>query len=1376
MIRNIGDFKPFGVERLPESSNYRYKLQENGVELSWSKNELIWSKNRCLLHHFTMSGEIIEATLCIVDETQYLAILYKSGLALYTLSGQSYLIPLPFQISMIYPLNKALLLIRETKSTLYQMDQYCDFPIIFTLFHPLEEIRPVAYTSHLNQSSLPKFTTIQSPSARDGMTTPPAPSFANINDQDLSFITDKGFMPLQVSTERCYLLASTQNEISIWKFNEPQGNRDLLYSSPHFVKSSPSIFSPPVRTKNMLSPGAAARAEIKATLEGIPPDLFMEVVLDFPQKAENCKAHIYEVSKENRHLILILHGNQLSARDITYVDEVDEVFTLDNVESICSYKDLMFFVVYTDGSVVLHEEDRSIVNLPFMNVTEIHKLGRYFVKTCKDGSHGIFSFEMTFDRVVAEVLDVAHMVLSPQNYATVVLSLSTSNAFSDCETFLPSFFTLLTELEEESTVMKFIKKMHLFYEELRVQEDRISDSNKLLELLISLAKYQKLPNFILYYGLHKDKMIKCELEEDYTISSDPVSDLMTWCSQCIAGTALEPLKKAFPLTKKLMSIFGNISFFKNSYEIVINTEKSKLTLNDINKLRPALSIPLKRAFYLTAQNPPSNWPLAAYRLIGREDIAVLQEYLMKPTFDNITYIQQPDLRFIEVERLLQSHLPVTIDVERPNGVDDIQYQSMLNAKLKIVLSKQWSLSVGRGLFNYKTFTPLSSQGIEKNEINRKGFTVNSIEMNIGDEGFDELSEWPNFHNGVSCGLTITDADRSWLLDAATSAMSPFIAGVVFAFGVNGLLRKFWKMDIYAYLTDPDIKETNAIAMLLGLGLAFRGKKDLGISHMLTLHIPELRQFQQTEFDISTLVRASAILGMGFLFEGSGQRHITETFISLMERSAVFDLPTLPFVLGASIGLVNLGMGDESAVMRENRERLCVVFSGNKSIDVSNEKIATFGNSDFFAVSPASILALTLGYMRTDHERLKAALALPNDASFINAMLPDVVLMRTMSSLMIDSDPNTALNMVIPDNLSCEILCAFVTGFAIACGVKFAGSLNKKAFVRLQSIAKCLCLLEKQPFDFTDCPMIRREEALCTVVLSCSLIIAGTCDVDFLQFVRYVRRRSLLANMTQYVYGIHMTLSMAIGVLNIGKGRYTLGQSNKASASILISMFPRFARYPNDNDFALQPVRHLLAAAAVPHVIEVRDVDTNEITPIYVRIGLKGDGNEFAIKTPHVLPPYNTIESIQIDDPLYYSVDRNPFPYTNDDVRPIFWVKKRTEANEVYHENIDNIRNIFKMAANPIFEISSTTENDNLIKTKNLITWDENSEEIIQFFRTSSTNERLRILEENQFIKDFLIFYGISPSCSINDLAVIDDEALSILISKLTQKEIEEILY
>jgi anaphase-promoting complex subunit 1 len=303
--------------------------------------------------------------------------------------------------------------------------------------------------------------------------------------------------------------------------------------------------------------------------------------------------------------------------------------------------------------------------------------------------------------------------------------------------------------------------------------------------------------------------------------------------------------------------------------------------------------------------------------------------------------------------------------------------------------------------------------------------------------------------------------------------------------------------------------------------------------------------------------------------------------------------------------------------------------------------------------------------------------------------------------------------------------------------------------------------------------MRREQSLAIVVLACSVVMAGSCDVSLLRFIRFVRRRPMLGNLTQFVYGIHMILGMAVGVLNLGKGRFTLGSRKSDQALLLIAMFPRFSRSPSDNGFIIQPLRHLIASAAVPRVLEVMDVDSEEILGLYVSLGLT-DGNEMIVKAPHVLPPLEWITSLRIDDPEYFRVELDEFPYKDEEVRPIIWVKKRGILRRKREKGIDVLRTVFNMSHNPIFQIKRT-EDDDLLKTDLENQWDDIGAVIMEFIRCDKVKMRTEMMAKNQGISEFLRFYGLLPSVGIDDVSCFGEEALSFLVPHMNQSEVDRVL-
>lgn len=1383
MFRFISNFTPTGINRLcGDKSLVQNHFYPNGDEITWLGKDLIWSKHQCILQHFTMPGNIVKAVICDIDGKKCLAILFESGLTLYSYTGQSFLIPLPFQIETIYPLHKSLLLVRTQTST-FLHPQYSDFPILFTLSHPLEDIRPIALNTNSFNSPRPRYTTISSPSPRryniDVMTTP-------TKQDSVCFIVDQLFRPLYVSNERRYIFACTDKYISVWKLQESTKSRDILYSSPKFIKS-PSIFSPPKNTHQFGSPGELARADIKATLEGIPPDLLMESIYNFEIESEFRNMSFCEISEGDKKILLFANDNHLDAIHINYQESCSYEKWFNDISSVCKYKNLMYFVVYNNGNICLHEENRLISIFENFNAVSILQYSNKFVISHRNNDKELFHFSLSSDKTILRILDVAHSTLTSENYSKLILKLSSHNSLKDSKLFVENF---LKDLETSASmqISEFFTAMHFLYEDLKIQLNKYDERKFIIDILIKLAKKLNYTQYLLYYALYSDVKIEYDCRNSSDTFQADVFDLLSWCCNCISGRQLlPPPQTMFQLSNKVVEVFNAIQNIADANSVVVTTERAKLTLKEVKMLQPALSLPLLRTFDITAESPPEKWPIAAYNLIGRDDIAKILMYVENPIDKNpLQQFELPDLRFLEVERLLQSHLPVTVDIERPNGTDDIAFQKMIVQKLSTLLYKQWAQSFGRALFNASTYLPLPIENLVEIPLNLKGYTTNEQEIILSDDSKTEQTTINiSFNNGVSVGLSVDDAPSSWLL-ASISEMTSFNAGVILGLSMNGLLAKLTKIDIYKYLTSLDIREMNAISVLLGIGISFRGTKDLGISHMLTMHVPDLKEFAQQEYDMSNYITLSAILGLGYLFEGSGTRHMSEAFLSLFDRSCIFEMPSISFAVGVSVGLINLGLGDSSAVMKELREKLCIIFTGIKTPDIYNEKIISFGNSDFYSVSPAAIYTLTIAYIRTDNKRVKSALTLPNNAKYINKMVHDVILLRTCAALLIDSDPKTAINFTIPDGLTPDVLACVSTGFALACGIKYAGTMDKKAYERLMMISNCLAKHDKTPFDFSECSVLHREICLANVILACSLIVAGTCDVSFLRYIRMLRRRPALTNISP-TFGIHMAYSMAIGILNLGRGRYTLSQSNSASASTFIALYPRLPRAPSDNDLSPQFIRYLINTAKVPRVLEVRDVDTDEIVNLYVTLKLI-DGSSFVIHTPHVLPPFNMISNIYVDDNRYYKIHFATLPFKDEKVRPIMWVKKKKNAVQPKICSMENFRSLFKMAGNEVFNTTTSQEIGEFVKrlmfddfnkendikmTKNKLLWDENACDILNFFR-SGYKERFGILYEKKFICDFLKFYGIPPWADIISLSIAEDEALATLMPFFTKEELRSL--
>ena len=149
------------------------------------------------------------------------------------------------------------------------------------------------------------------------------------------------------------------------------------------------------------------------------------------------------------------------------------------------------------------------------------------------------------------------------------------------------------------------------------------------------------------------------------------------------------------------------------------------------------------------------------------------------------------------------------------------------------------------------------------------------------------------------------------------------------------------------------------------------------------------------------------------------------------------------------------------------------------------------------------------------------------------------------------------------------------------------------------------------------------DALC---LALAAVMAGSGDLDVLRRLRRLHgRRHDEAN-----YGGHMAAHMAIGILFMSGGQYTIGTSPIATAALFCSTYPKFPSTPADNSFHLQALRHLWVLATDRRCLVPRTVDTHRPTLVVIKVFLLSDTSRSGIQmlAPCLLPDLKTIASIE----------------------------------------------------------------------------------------------------------------------------------------------------
>lgn len=155
-----------------------------------------------------------------------------------------------------------------------------------------------------------------------------------------------------------------------------------------------------------------------------------------------------------------------------------------------------------------------------------------------------------------------------------------------------------------------------------------------------------------------------------------------------------------------------------------------------------------------------------------------------------------------------------------------------------------------------------------------------------------------------------------------------------------------------------------------------------------------------------------------------------------------------------------------------------------------------------------------------------------------------------------------------------------------------------------------------------------------------MVMAGTGEINCLRRLR-VAHGQFGEGVT---YGTHLASHMALGILFVGSGLFTLGSSDCAVAAMLLAFYPAFPSTSTENRAHLQAYRHLWTLAVEPRCLQVKDVDTNEpvFLPVRLRlIDLKTNTiRSKALVAPTLIPEIKLIDSIQIDSPRYWTFNLN----------------------------------------------------------------------------------------------------------------------------------------
>ncbi|XP_054263292.1 anaphase-promoting complex subunit 1 [Macrosteles quadrilineatus] len=732
---------------------------------------------------------------------------------------------------------------------------------------------------------------------------------------------------------------------------------------------------------------------------------------------------------------------------------------------------------------------------------------------------------------------------------------------------------------------------------------------------------------------------------------------------------------------------------------------------DLTTLPAGISLVLIDAVNRVRENPPPDWPEAAYRLIGRQDLAatppppaVSERGSATPpppaavraqdTDDGMDTIDREilklrfnkDQRVAEVRRLLQSSQPVTIAITQRPDVSDHEFIEEQEKHLYTICTRTMALPIGRGMLTLHTACPVPSEPLAiprlclSGRAPPRGTTVDLTHIDV----VPHMNLWPLFHNGVAAGLRIAPSaaniDTAWITynkPKGTEAL-PEHAGFLMALGLNGHLNNLAQFNTCDYLSR--CHEMTSIGILLGIAATKRGTMDLNTTKMLSLHIECLLPPTSVELDIAQNVQVAALLSIGLVYQGTAHRHITEILLSEMgrppgpEMENSVDRESYALAAGLGLGMVVLGKGSDLSGLSDIgiADTLHYYMVGGHKRPLTGSQKEKYKSPSYqiregdcvniAVTSPGATLALGMMYFKTGNRAVANWMNAPDTQYLLDFVCPDALLLRMVARGLIlwdDIEPSiawveghvpTAIQPyclvkphpgTVPENVDLETMnqayCNILAGACMAMGLRFAGSCNEEAFSTLLHYTNLITSLSNKSIaELAGKSTI--EACLNVIVCSLAMVMAGSGDLDVLRVCRFLHSRVGQPTVT---YGSHLASHMALGLLFLGGGRYTLSTSPPAIAALLCAFFPKYPTHSNDNRYHLQALRHLYVLAAESRLLLPRDIDTGSlcyahITVLYLDTPHYKD-QSFTMKAPCILPELKYLKEVRVEDDRYWRV-------------------------------------------------------------------------------------------------------------------------------------------
>ncbi|KAI0150841.1 hypothetical protein GGR57DRAFT_184590 [Xylariaceae sp. FL1272] len=637
----------------------------------------------------------------------------------------------------------------------------------------------------------------------------------------------------------------------------------------------------------------------------------------------------------------------------------------------------------------------------------------------------------------------------------------------------------------------------------------------------------------------------------------------------------------------------------------------------------------------------------------------------------IRAIFREDRRLDETKMMLNTTKPRSVRLDPLPEWSEPFYLEQQKEVVTRLATNTLSIPAGRGLMNYGLRFPLLTQKFQMH-----GFVLNctvkptNVTVGVDKSLFtEEKIAWAFFHSGVAAGLSISreakGIDTSWILyNKPGNDLTNRHAGFLLALGLNGHLKDVAKWVAFKYLTPKHTM--TSIGLLLGLAASYIGTMDSLITRLLSVHVTRMLPRGAAELNLSPLTQTTGIMGIGLLYCNSQHRRMSEIMMSEIEYMETEDdgepLRTECYRLAAgfALGFINLGKGTDLKGLHDMRitEKLLTLASATKKV----EQVHILDRS-----TAAAVVAIALIYMKSEDGVVARKIDVPDAILQFDYIRPDILLLRTVTKHLILWSRITPSHDWIRSNLPKRYhhrivtpksghfdqsaraplnsthlpFLAILAGLCFALALRHAGSGNTAVRDLLLSYLDRFygqSQKSRTHATFDDrCVKVAARMCLDVVALSSATVMAGTCDLKVLRYLRSMHGR----NDPDVPYGSHMAAHMAMGVLSLGCGTQTFNTSNLSIAALLVAFYPVFPDSVQDNKSHLQAFRHFWVLATDPRCLVTKDVATHApvSVPISIRLRTSTDSSEDEIRTtPCLLPPLSEVSRIRTTSSEFWNLE------------------------------------------------------------------------------------------------------------------------------------------